>query len=268
VANLSNILDFAVVPDAWNSAHQPIQYFGISKSRTAAITNDGGKALLTLNFFFPLTMEVGAYVVILSGAYKGTHLITNVTSSIIFKIDTPYTVNDSSNVLYYPVLRCSIYKGYKALEQYPSQLPYTKITDFNIEPNLVGDSTGLANFYRWDVSGYLKSIFSIEPPTVGVDFSMFNRFRLTINNTFLVQSEIENHQVVNAAISQQVLNTLYVNTGLPLNENDVIVFSCGETIFSTIEGGAVVNTEFDGCIVGGFDIDDFDNNDFNINICP
>jgi hypothetical protein len=71
--------------------------------------------------------------------------------------------------------------------------------------------------------------------------------------------------VANSSVDNPEFNTIYANTGQPLNAQETIYFNCGETINSIIEGGIIRTYINDGCIPEGF-TNEF-NNDFIQNIC-
>lgn len=259
MASLNDYIDVSAEPAIWNAAHKPIIYEGVPYGTSlTAVADNGGFAQFTIAVAFPLTLAVGQLVYVATGVYAGWHTIKTVQSTTQFTTETTFTSNISVNaaITYFPILEFQLYTGYKTLEEYPTQLPYNLTATFKVEPNV-------KNFnYRWDVSGYLQSIFTIVPPSAGIDFNLFNRFRLVFGG-----NELENYQVANSAVDNPEFNQLYANTGQPLNNDDTIYFNCGKTINSIIEGLVVKTYINDGCIVEGFESSDFDNNDFIINIC-
>jgi len=259
VANLNDYISVTSLPSAWNAAHKPIIYEGVPYGTSlTTIADNAGFAQFTINVSFVLTLAVGQLVYVSTGVYAGWHTIKSVQSTTQFTTETTYTTTISVNapITYYPILEFQLYTGYKTLEEYPTELPYTLTATFKVEPNTKTFS------YKWDISGYLQSIFTIVPPTLGIDFNLFNRFRLVFDG-----NELENYQVANSAVDNPDFDLLYANTGQPLNDDTTIYFNCGETINSIIEGGIIRTYINDGCIAEGFESGDFDNNDFIINIC-
>jgi hypothetical protein len=253
-------------PTAWNAAHQPIVYeatFDVKVLTSVGDNNGFAQFTTTLPLF--LFNQIGQLVYVYSGIYAGFHRVKSIQSNLIFTVETPFTSSTSvnANILSLPVLTFQLLTGYKQSEEYPNELPLTFTATFKVEPNTKTLS------YKWDVSGYLKSIFAITPPQAGIDFSKFNRFRLFFVGVGFNGSnvELENYQVANSSVENPDFNTIYANTGQPLNSQETIYFNCGETINSIIEGGIIRTYINDGCIVEGFESNDFDNNDFIINIC-
>jgi hypothetical protein len=259
VASLNDFIFVTNQPQAWNAAHRPIIYEGVPYGTSlTTVADNAGFAQFTINVPFVLTLAVGQLVYVATGVYAGWHTIKSIQSTTQFTTETTYTTTISVNapITYYPILEFQLLTGYKSTEEYPTELPLTFTATFKVEPNTKTLS------YKWDVSGYLKSIFSITPPQAGIDFSKFNRFRLQFNN-----QDLEFYQVANSSVDNPEFNTIYANTGQPLNSQETIYFNCGETINSIIEGGIIRTYINDGCIVEGFESNDFDNNDFIINIC-
>jgi hypothetical protein len=233
MATLSTYLDNVVTPFAWSSCHQPIIYEGEPQTRTNVIMqNNAGRLQVTFSSAFSVTLSEGELLYIGDGVYKGFHTIRTVNTSVQVVLETTYQVNDilPRPIKYCPKLNFELYTGYDIGEQYATELPLTKIADLTAEINTRTIK------YKWDVSGFLKSTFQIKPPTIGVDFNLFNRYRL-----YFQDQELESYQVANAAIEQDIFNQDYVNTDAWLNNQDVILFTCGKTIASKLENNVIVN---------------------------
>jgi hypothetical protein len=233
MASLNTYLDNIQYPNVWSAAHYPIIFTAEPQTRTnVLIDNSAGYARLTFSSAFTLPLNAGALIYISDGAYKGFHLIKSVNTTIQVVLETLYTVNDNTayDVNYCPTLNFTLYKGYETTEEFPTELPLTEVASFKVEINTKTIS------YRWDVSGYLKSIFTIQPPTEGIDFNMFNRWRL-----YFLGEDMGHYQVANASIPQSDFNEFYVNTGKILNSQNAIVFSCGKTIYSKLQNNVIVN---------------------------
>lgn len=254
MATLSTYLDNTTTPDTWSAVHYPIIFQGEPKSRLNVIMdNNGGFMRISFTSSFPITLSVGELIYVGDGVYKGFHLIKTVNTNLQVTTETTYTVtdNDPNTVIKYcPKLNFELFSGYEFGEQYPTQLPFTKIADLTVEIN----TKTIA--YKWDVSGFLKSIFQIKPPTTGIDFNLFNRFRL-----FFQDQELESYQVANAAFPQVQFNQLYVNTGKFLNAQEPITFLCGATIKSILQSNVITNIVVENAET----TPDFDPNDFNSN---
>jgi hypothetical protein len=221
------------------------------------ITNASGFAQLNITTPFAFDFVVGELILItFSTFYNGYHRIKQVDNQTQIVLETAFTNGDSGIVANCPKITFILRSGYKVAEAYPTELPLTTIGTFTTEINQS------LNAYRFDVSGFLKSIFSIQPPQAGIDFTKFNQFRLYIGSI-----EFEPYQVANAAIDNPDFDIIYANTGQVLNAVQPIFFNCGTTIYSIIENEVVRTYINSGCIVEGFDGNDFDNDDFIINIC-
>jgi hypothetical protein len=255
VANLSQYFGVTSEPRAWSAAHTPVVFELAPISKGFFITNASGFAQLNVTTPFAFDFVVGELILITASTfYNGYHRIKQVDSQTQIVLETAFTSGDSGIVANCPKITFILRSGYKVLEAYPTELPLTTIGTFTTEINQS------LNAYRFDVSGFLKSIFMIQPPQAGIDFTKFNQFRLYIGSI-----EFEPYLVANAAIDNPDFDTIYANTGQPLNSQETIYFNCGETINSIIEGGIIRTYINDGCIPEGF-TNEF-NNDFIQNIC-
>ena len=146
---------------------------------------------------------------------------------------TTFTATQSGvDVTYIDTIpQIEIYSGYDTGEGYEAELPLTLIGTFTP----VYDVNGEISF---DISGYIKSIFTIVPPVEGINFSLFNRFRLKFDGTLQ-----EYYMAVNSSIATDILNDIYVGTGIYLSSATTqIIFDCGKTVLTTLEAtGVVIN---------------------------
>jgi hypothetical protein len=232
MASLSTYLEDVIPPNPYSAVHYPIIYSGTPYKQVVFIDNNAGKLRLTFATLPTITLNVDELIYIETGPYIGFHFIESIASGVFVTTKTAFASADITPrlVKYCPVLKFDIYKGFKTGEQYPTELPYTKIAEITAEVNVN------TRYYTWDVSGFLKSIFLIKPPVVGIDFNLFNAYRLVYGS-----QELEVYRVANAAIPQTDFTTNYVNTGAWLNSQDVIIFNCGKTIYSKLQSNVVIN---------------------------
>lgn len=185
------------------------------------------------------------------------HTVTSASGSIIFT-DTNYadfTLPFPHIVKHIRLPQIELYCGYLAAEEYPNDLPLTLVAAFTPE-NAPG------NYVQFDVSEYLRSIFTIPPPVEGIDFNMFNRFRLRFDGVYKTS-----YMVLNSSIKTTELNSRYVDTLAPLHSHvPPVVFGCGNTLISYLTANVVLNkTVTDTADISGFGRYNPDfSNDFNI----
>lgn len=255
MANLNQYFFVIQEPRQWSAAHKPIVYELFPFDVLMSITNDGGKALVTANSipFLPFKNDL----VFISGStfYNGFHIVSEIISPNEILLNTPFVANDFGAIKATPQFEVKVLSGYKQGENYPNQLPLTDLGNLSLEINQKTVT------YKLDVSGLLQSIFTIKPPQTGIDFNLFNQYRLSIFGI-----EFPPLLVANAAIDNPDFDLLYGNTGKSLNDVDTIYFACGTTINSVIDGQAIRSSTNDGCIENGF-TNDF-NNDFLKSNCP
>lgn len=249
-------------PYPWNSAHRPVEYVYDHESRfISGVTIDTGNLVVHLTSMFANVPVVGDRVVLtgvldLGVSVNGIYDVLAVSGSTVtldLAVTTP-TLSAPSTLKFIRLPEVKLYSGYLPLEEYPADLPLTLVATFYPENSPDND-------VRIDVSEFLKSIFRIEPPVEGIDFNMFSRFRLYFDGAYK-----DFYMVLNSSIKTESLNALYVNTGAYLNSQiPPIVFGCGKTILSTLQGSVVVNVYSDnGDIVGLWDYsaNDYDSADY------
>lgn len=230
-------------PPAWSSVHRPIPFVYNYETRTVIIDNSepfGGFLRINFDVSFATVPVVGDKIIIedvgttILEYLEGIHTVTEVISPVEIVTDKDVGVhvfsldNVTAKLLQIPEIK--LYSGYATDEEYPDDLPLTLVATFTPENSPDND-------IRFDVSEYLKSIFRIIAPVEGIDFNMFNRFRLFFDGYYQ-----ETYQVLNSSIETDLLMSDYANTGNPLNSKfPPIVFGCGRTIISFLENNVVTN---------------------------
>lgn len=262
-------------PLSWNSVHRQIDY--VYDFSTAFITGASAnvapplsvllnKIKITTSVAYP-TLAVGDYIFIpssiflASAHYGGLRKILVVVNAAEFVLDIDYDVMHPI-IFWIPfkaiiIPEITLYSGYAVGEGFDTELPLTEVARFTPEV-----STDIK--IRFDVSGYLKSIFRIVPPVISVpsgtvDFSLFNRFRIAFNGVTQ-----PHYQVLNSAIESSLLVSEYFGTGKYLNENIPIVFGCGKTILTRLDVSGAVISEIIESSGDQFDyhISDYNSNDY------
>lgn len=251
-------------PPYWSSAHRPVEFvYDHEVSQMYFSDNSGGKLRVYISPAFTHTPVAGDKIYIsgitgdadaVTNYNDRTHTVVSVSGNAILT-DTDYDGDITAgtvNVTYIRLPEIKLYLGYLPAEEYPADLPLTLVATFTPE-------NSPDNNIQFDVSEFLKSIFRIMPPVIGIDFNMFNRYRLYFDGAYQ-----DYYMVLNSSIKTDELNELYVDTGAYLNPQiPPVVFGCGKTILSTLQGSVVVNLEFDGEIPSNGDYNSDFNNDFN-----
>lgn len=205
------------IPGLWSSANDDVIYnFTFNQYSIDSVQDNGGNARVHLQNEFDVIPVPGEYIYILSNVYIGTFKILSVVGDSVVTIDTTYISTISSNVyncyhLRVPVF--SFYKGFKSGEQFPSDLPYTKVVD--IKPSILYDELGLP-YLEINVKGLTRRLFTIAPNTVAnsTDFSMFNAIRFIWDGISTIQKTgMEWNLVCNCAITTDELIESYTSVG-------------------------------------------------------
>lgn len=238
----------SVFPYFWNSAHDPdgiLMTFDYESQTINANANNGGNAKISIDTAYTENSSevptVGEYLIIkdTAHAYYGRHEILTVHSSTQFTIDKAYNAGAAaSGELYFErIPQLQLYKGYNTGEEYDTELPITLLATWTPRP-YINLTTATFNI-QLNLSGYLRSIFSIENPitTPSTDFNLFNRFRLKYDGAY-----DDFYYVVNSAIPHATLNEYYVDTGAWLvPESTPYVSSCGNGVLTKITDAEVIN---------------------------
>ncbi len=241
-------------PSYWSSAHRPIEFvYDHAEGFLFSVTDNGGFAAFRIIGMFSPAPVAGEQIYVAAGTYEGYHTISSVSGDVI-TTTTDYIDSDTGSncsVIYIRLPEVKLYSGYLSGEEYDTELPITLVATF---PTINSPD----NDIQFDVSAYVQSIFRIQPPTIGIDTNMFNRYRLYFDGVYH-----EFYMALNSSITTAKLNELYVDTGAYLNAATTpLVFDCGNTILSYIAGSVVVNAEVtDGSTCAGFN-SDFDNDFF------
>ena len=260
-------------PDKWASAHKPIRFVYDMPFKFANFTNNNGLvrvAVLSGSLAGGKNLVVGDLIYINGGIYKGYHTIISKVSNIDFTVSAVYTANQSAIMIKYATPpQWQLWKGYQDSEVVGANpFPYTKVADISPE----GNTVGLLSF---DVSGYVKAAMpEIIPPLEGTDFggvfvsteySRFMPYRLLIGTTPESLYFEDIYLALNSSIDSDVINAEYVDTPKPLNTNPII-FSCGTTWLSYINGNNVISYRFEngGALPNNGDFNNDFNNDFLI----
>lgn len=252
---LSDYFTVISQPAEWNCAHTPVEYeVEPVYVNLPLVGTSGGYLVITWTVDPPLPMADGDMVYISGSQYEGWHTIRDASLYAFNQVtlETSYdgVLSASATFAHSPKLSFDIYKGYRTGEgtlALRTNLPFTLIGSFYVEINTVTIS------YKWDVSAFLKSIFTIPEPSAGINYSLFNRFRLELN---AYDDILENYQVGNCAIDNPDFNDDYAQTGAWLAEEPSVEFECGITLKSKVNGGVIVTF----AIVDG---DDTSGEDFN-----
>lgn len=177
----------------WLSAYQPIE-FGLNDPAHAfnwsytGVTSVNGKAQFTASGFNVFGTPPCKLLYITSGTYQGIHVVTKIQDNGDILTDTDYissTSGSNGRLLINMVYR--IYYGYGTLDKYVEVKPVWNTETGSLVQNL---------------SKFLQSIFTIQPPTPGMDLAMFKHFRVQIrgaqdfNDYFLETYAIDDTQFI------------------------------------------------------------------------
>lgn len=225
-------------PFFWVSAHREAKFVFDYEHRytlTNVVSTDG-KAVFIFNSDGINFQEIGEYIYITTGIYKGYHKITSIPFSNWYVTETDYIDDSTGTLVFIEDHVFTIYTGYDygTLQTY---LPYKLSATFKPEPNADGQLVV-------NISGYINKLFDVinsnDTVVIGaypVYYNLFNRVQLFIDD--VLTSE---HMAANSAIDMFELNDTYVDTGRDLNGGSLgnHYLSCGESDSIQIRGSYIV----------------------------
>jgi len=249
-------------PELWNSAYSDITYvFDFNDYVISTISQEmsgsvgTGYAQVTITGTFDVQPTLNQYVYIDSGIYLGLHrVLSSTTSSVV--LDLTYTsVQNTGNIKSLRSPQFTLYKGFTGTEDFPTELPYTLVTNFTPTFN---------SSYQLEINlkGLIQRIFTITEPDLDADFdfSSFNAFRLVYDG---IITDIR--YALNSSITTTELNESYLANGAYLVPTELpIMFGCGITFMTRFVNGFPTLQVYNGGqqTVAGFS-NAFQSNQFN-----
>lgn len=234
-------------PVLWNSAYSDIEYLFDFNGETITGVSEPSTGLIrvTISGTWDINPPVNSYCTIDSGIYLGTHLVKASTTNTV-DLKFTYSANQTSGTiksLRSPVF--SLYKGFKATEDFPTELPYTLVGSFTM---LFNSDFQLA----LNLKGIIQRIFSVTEPDLnsGFDFTSFNAFRLEYDG---LTTDIK--YALNSSITTEELNDSYIENGAYLVNTELpIMFGCGISFMTKFVNGFPTLQVYNGGVqtVAGF----------------
>jgi hypothetical protein len=217
-------------PELWNSAYSDITYlFDFNNETITGVTEPSvGSIRVTISGTWDINPSVNQYLYIDSGAYLGVHRVLSSTNTTVDLKTTYTTTQTSGNAKSLRSPTFSLYKGFKANEDFPQQLPYILVGNFNMLFN--------SNYQlELNIKGLIQRIFTITQPDLNADFdfSSFNAFRLEYDGLVT-----DVRYALNSSITTTELNNSYLANGAYLVPTELpIMFDCGISFMTRFVNG-------------------------------
>ncbi len=223
------------IPYVWSSANDDVIFtFNFQTLSIASINNymigsfPTGKITVTLDGLTPFLINptIGDKIYLQTPLYTGVYVISDVISSTVFRIITPYLGGVTASYYSCYHLRIptfTLHKGFLVGEfsaEAPINNPYTKVVD--IKPTLLYAGSNIP-YLSINVKGAVKYIFNIKDFSVAneVDYSLFNAIRFTWDDKTTIRDANYNYVfVLNSAISNDELVKNYISEGIYLTPLD------------------------------------------------
>lgn len=260
-------MNWVTRPFNWASAHREITFtLDYENVYTIFGSSDvGGKVAFAFYSDGIHALDVGDYLFVDSGVYKGLHKVTEIFSSQIYITDTDYISAVTSGTLRFIEDHTFIITaGYGSGHPLNTLKPEVEVAEFKPEVNQDGQLV-------FNISGYLNKVFDLinsnDTTTIGastVYYNLFNQYQLWMDGAWIFTGN-----VLNAAITQFELNRDYVGTNRSLNGGSLgnHFLSCGDSINLVLSGDFVIQgTVYEDAIpvpvAADFSPGDFNTNDF------
>jgi hypothetical protein len=229
--------------NTWVSAYQPFEFVISGENGFpflfSGVTDEGGKAQFTSSVFNAYGTAPGKYLFVPTGTYTGVHNIVSVNDDGDVLTNTDYNGNQSSVTS--TILSNHIFRLHHG---YPFQTDYVEVKPIWIDGVL-----------RADLSKFIQSLFTPQPPVAGMDTAMFTHLKVQVypaadylefleDNAADIEDTMEDRMgedwqnfiwfALNGTLPNDSLNAGYLAATDQLLENDPILFTNGCSIFSKI----------------------------------
>jgi hypothetical protein len=232
-----SVINQISAPAQGSAVFTPMVYeFAFTSNTCFFVDLSGVAAIDVANAYTPL-VAVGDEVRILNGAYLGVYRITEITpgSSLRLTLNTPYigssTATGSNTWTPNGSQDFQLIAGYSA-GLGSSEKPWQITDEIRVSPNNSG-------IYRFDVSGFLRSRFSITAPVQGANVPISLRYLVRLKTATAIPDD------ANALTAYYGLAALTGNqqTGLePVGERPILFFGNAPTLYSlALEKGIINN---------------------------
>jgi hypothetical protein len=225
MANLILKEDVQPITSVFNSITLKYQW----ENPSCLVFEQNGFLAIRVDVSFFADVEVGGFVQILNGSYRGTYEVTGVTSDadfVYFQTGATWNGADlNSNLFNIDEKRIfELYAGYSSGAG-QAQKPYIKIADIAVAINPI---TAL---FEVDVQAYLRSYFEVNPPISGNDYGLSLQWELI-----------------------SVGGGVVVPTTSTIDWSKVLEFPVSAGIRITANGVEEVNDPFSASVSGSFDV--------------
>lgn len=233
-------------PAAGADVFSPMVFEYAFTSNSCYFIDVDGSAAIQISYSYFTLLAIGDEVRILNGAYLGVYRITNVTpdTSLILTLNTPYigstAVTGSTRFSPNNAQDFELIAGYE--EGPEAAIKPWQVTDvIRVSPNS-------SAIYRFDVSGFLRSRFTITPPLVGPNVPISIRYTVRLKTATALPSDAG---ALTAYYGLEDLTLPQQAGEEPVGERPVLFFGNAPTLFSLALNKGIIHNFINNPVQSG-----------------
>lgn len=223
-------------PAPGEDVFSPMVYvFEFSSNTCFFVDVDGSAAIDVANVYAPL-VEAGDEVRILNGAYLGVYRIIEIIpgTSPRLVLNTPYigstAATGSSRWAPNGAQAFQLIAGYSEGAE-ASTKPWQAVAEIQVSPNNAGQ-------YRFDVSGFLRSRFSITTPAAGPNVPISLRYTVRLKTETALPTDTG---ALTAYYGLEALSLPQQGGEEPVGERPILFFGNAPTLYSLALAKGIIN---------------------------
>lgn len=232
-----SVLNQVTAPPAGADVFNPMLFEFQWSSASAYFFDQDGIAAISVSIAYTPVISVGDEVRILNGAYLGVYTVTAITpdTSLKLTLNTPYIGSSAAtgSNLFTPegAQDFQLIAGYESGPEAAIK-PWQVIDEIRVSPNNAG-------VYRFDVSGFLRSRFTVAAPVEGPNVPISLRYTVRPKTATALPSDAE---ALTAYYGLEDLTLPQQSGDEPVGERPILFFGNAPTLYSlALEKGIINN---------------------------
>lgn len=232
-----SVINQISAPAPGSAVFTPMVYEFAFTSNTCNFVEVDGNAAIDVASDYDTLIEVGDEVKILNGSYLGVYRVLEITPGVLLRLllNTPYigssTVTGSNTWTPNGSQDFQLIAGYSS-GLGSSEKPWQITDEIRVSPNNSG-------IYRFDVSGFLRSRFSITAPEEGINVPISLRYLVRLKTATAIPDDTN---ALTAYYGLAALSQPQQDGEEPVGERPILFFGNEITLYSlALEKGIINN---------------------------